>query len=300
MSPTTASIRDRLLNRARAEGADFQLFLDRYPCERFLYRLGQSYLRERLILKGATLLSIWMEEPYRSTRDIDLLAMGANDEDTIKSVMETVCTLPCPEDGLDFDLDRLNIHPIREGQVYEGQRARLPALLGNARATVQVDFGFGDAVTPQRARMPTLIDDLPAPDLRVYPLVSVIAEKFEAMVNLGIRNTRMKDFYDIWALSETFDIDGPALREAIARCFDRRGTEWTQAVPDPLTPEFYSDTERQHLWRALGNAGMLLEQPQGPFEDTGLRVRTLFGPVRDSILSGDLFEMNWPAGGPWK
>ena len=110
----------------------------------------------------------------------------------------------------------------------------------------------------------------------------------------------MKDFYDIWALSETFDIDGPALREAIARCFDCRGTEWTQAVPDPLTPEFYSDTERQHLWRAFGNAGMLLEQPPGPFEDIGLRVRTLFGPVRDSILSGDSFKVNWPAGGPSK
>ena len=107
---------------------------------------------------------------------------------------------------------------------------------GMRSATVQVDFGFGDAVTPQRARMPTLIDDLPAPDLRVYPLVSVIAEKFEAMVNLGIRNTRMKDFYDIWALSETFDIDGPALREAIARCFDRRGTEWTQCGSRPAHP----------------------------------------------------------------
>ena len=273
MSPTAASIRDRLLKRARAEGADFQLFLDRYACERFLYRLGQSDLRERLILKGATLLSIWMDEPYRSTRDIDLLAMGANDEDTIRSVMETVCTLPCPGDGLDFDLDSLSVRPIRQGQVYEGQRARMPALLGNARATVQVDFGFGDAVTPQRARIPTLIDDLPAPELRVYPLVSVIAEKFEAMVNLGLRNTRMKDFYDIWALSEAFDIGGPALLDAVARCFDRRGTEWAQWAPNPLTPESYSDTERQYLWRAYGNAGTLLEQPsEPPFEDIGLRV----------------------------
>ena len=128
--------------------------------------------------------------------------------------------VPCREDGLVFDLDSLSVRPIREGLIYEGQRARLQALLGNARATVQVDFGFGDAVTPQQATMPTLIDDLPAPDLLVYPLVSVIAEKFEAMVNLGIRNTRMKDFYDVWSLSEIFDIDRAGLREAVVRCFE--------------------------------------------------------------------------------
>ena len=300
MSPTAASIRDRLLTRAQSQGVDFQLFLDRYACERFLYRLGHSDLRERFVLKGASLLSVWMEEPYRSTRDVDLLAMGANDEDAIRDVMRAVCAVPCPGDGLDFDLDTLSVRPIRAEQLYGGQRARLRALLGTARATVQVDFGFGDEVTPQQARMPTLIDDLPAPDLLVYPLVSVIAEKFEAMVNLGIRNTRMKDFYDIWALAETFDIDGVALREAIVRCFERRGTEWTEEIPDPLTPEFYSNADRQQLWHAYGNVGTLLKPPPGFFDDIGLRVRTLLGPIRDSILSASSFERSWPAGGPWQ
>ena len=163
-----------------------------------------------------------------------------------------------------------------------------------------MDFGFGDSVTPQQARIPTLIGDLPAPDLLVYPLVSVIAEKFEAMVNLGIRNTRMKDFYDVWALSETFDIDGVALREAVVRCFERRGTQWTPGVPDPLTREFYLDTERKRLWRAYGNVGTLLKQPPVSFEDIGLRVRTLLGPISVSILSGDPFEVIWPSGGLWR
>ena len=208
----------------------------------------------------------------------------------------------CPvsrEDGLEFDLDSLSVRAIREGQVYGGQRARLQALLGNARATVQVDFGFGDAVTPQQATMPTLIDDLPAPDLLVYPLVSVIAEKFEAMVNLGIRNTRMKDFYDVWSLSEIFDIDGAGLREAVVRCFERRGTVWAQEIPDPLTPGFYSDADRKQLWRAYGNMGTLLRPPPSSFDNVGLQMSTFMGPVRDSILNGDSFEMNWPAGGPW-
>ena len=300
MSPTAASIRDRLLTSAKSQRVDFQLFLDRYACERFLYRLGQSNFRERLILKGGSLLSIWMEEPYRATRDIDLLATGPNDENAIRDVMDTVCSVPCTEDGLEFDLNSLSVRPIREGQVYGGQRARLQAFLGNARATVQVDFGFGDAVTPQPANAPTLIDDMPAPYLLVYPLVSVIAEKFEAMVHLGIRNTRMKDFYDVWALSETFDIDGVALWEAVVRCFERRGTEWAQQVPDPLTPGFYSDADRQQLWWTYGSAGAILKPPPDSFEDIGLRVRTLLSPIRDSILSGDSFETNWPAGGPWQ
>ena len=300
MSPTAASIRDRLLMRAKSQRVDFQLFLDRYACERFLYRLGRSDLRERLILKGASLLAMWMDEPYRATRDIDLLAMGTNDEDAIRDAMETVCAVPCPADGLEFEVASLSVRPIREGQVYGGQRARLRALLGNARATVQVDFGFGDAVTPHQAKMPTLIDDLSAPDLLVYPLVSVLAEKFEAMVHLGIRNTRMKDFYDVWALSETFDIEGAALREAIERCFRRRGTAWTQRVSDPLTPGFYRDADRQQLWRAFGNMGALLKPPPSSFDDIGLRVITFLGPVRESILSGDPFEMSWPAGGPWQ
>ncbi len=300
MRSNTASIRDRLLSRAREQGADFQHFLDRYACERFLLRLGRSDLRERLILKGASLLAAWMEEPYRSTRDVDLLAIGANDEDSIRDVMGAVCAVPCPEDGLEFDLDTLSVRPIRDGQVYGGQRARLRALLGSARATVQVDFGFGDAVTPEQANIPALLDDLPAPDLLVYPMVSVIAEKFEAMVSLGIRNTRMKDFYDIWALSESFDFDGAVLRAAVVECFERRRTAWTQEVPAPLTPEFYSDPDRQRLWGAFVGTGALLKLPPATFEDIGLRMTTILGPVRACILLGELIDMRWQAGGPWQ
>ena len=300
MRPNIVSIRDRLLSRARERGADFQHFLDRYACERFLFRLGRSDLRERLVLKGASLLAVWMEEPYRSTRDVDLLAIGANNEDSIRDVMGAVCTVPCPEDGLEFHLDTLSVRPIRDGQVYGGQRARLRALLGSAHATVQVDFGFGDAVTPEQAIIPTLLDDMPAPGLLVYPMASVIAEKFEAMVSLGVRNTRMKDFYDIWALSESFDFDGSVLQAAVVECFERRRTAWTQEVPAPLTPEFYSDTDRQRLWRAFGSSGALLKPPPAAFEDIGLRMTIILGPVRACILRGDLIDMRWQAGVSWQ
>lgn len=295
-----ASIRARLLNRARAESANFQLYLDRYACERFLYRLGQSDARNRFILKGASLLAVWMDEPFRATRDIDLLAFGENDAEAVRKAVETICSVPCTEDGLRFDLESLRVSPIRDEQFYGGQRARMRAFLGETRATVQVDVGFGDVVAPEETQVPTLLDDLPEPTLLAYPLVSVIAEKFEAMVQLGIRNSRMKDFHDVWALSEAFDVDGTDLREAVELCFERRRTSWTPDTPDALTPAFYSNETRQRLWQAYGNLGALLKPPPGNFEYVGLRMREFLGPVRRSILAGEPFRMTWQAGGRWR
>lgn len=163
-----------------------------------------------------------------------------------------------------------------------------------------MDIAFGDAVTPERVTMPTLIEELPAPNLLAYPLVSVIAEKFEAMVQFGIRNSRMKDFYDIWALSQTFDIDGPELVEAVERCFKRRRTRWTHDVPDALTVAFYTDSERERRWRAYSSQGDLLSPPPRSFEDIGLRICEFLAPARDCVLSGEAFERSWPAGGPWR
>ena len=297
-----ASIRSRLLRRAKDESTEFQLFLDRYACERFLYRLGESEVRSRCILKGASLLALWMDEPYRSTRDVDLLTFGDNDEETVRYVMEAICNVSCPEDGMALDISTLKISAIRDGQRYGGQRATVIALLGNAKCNVQVDFGFGDVVIPgpEEARLPTLLDGVPAPYLLTYPQVSSIAEKFEAMVQLGTVNSRMKDFYDVWALSETFAFAGPELQEAVAQCFDRRGTPWGAELPEALTPAFYSNPRLQDYWTGYGHHGALLHLPPSAFEEIGRRIQSFLGPVRDSILSGEPFDMNWAAGGPWE
>ena len=296
------SIKARLLNEARGVGTEFELFLVRYACERFLYRLGESAVRDRCILKGATLLALWMKEPYRATRDIDLLAFGESDEETVGTIIKAVCSVPCQEDGITFDLETLRVSPIRDNQRYQGQRANLRARLGTARIAVQVDFGFGNAVTPivDEERLPTLIGGVPPPMVRTYPRVATIAEKFETMVQLGTRNSRMKDFYDIWALSETFEFDGAALREAVERCFDRRGTAWSQTVPAALTPAFYSEAGLLGRWRAYGQDGQLLSSPPSAFVDIGTRLQLFMAPVRESILSGQPFEMHWPEGGPWR
>ena len=297
-----ASIRARLFTRAQAEDTDFQLFLVRYACERFLYRLGASSVSERCVLKGASLLVLWMDEPYRATRDIDLLATGANDEHTIQELVKTICEIPCPEDGIKFNLESLKVSSIRDNQEYGGQSARFDAVLDSAQIPVHVDFGFGDVVIPGpiEEQMPTLIEGIPSPVIQTYPKETAIAEKFEAMIELGNRNSRMKDFYDVWALSEAFTFDGAVLFEAVEGCFERRHAPWTADIPEALTSAFYSDTARQELWGDYGRRGELLSPPPSAFEEVGQRIQTFLGPIRNSILAGEPFDMHWPAGGPWE
>lgn len=180
-----ASVRARLLNRAKTTEQAFELVLVRYACERFLYRLGSSKYRDRLVLKGAALLALWLDDPYRATRDLDFSAHGESDETAIRRMVNTICAVPCPEDGLNFDVGSVDVSPIRADEEYQGHRVILSAFLGSARIRVQIDLGFGDAVVPmpEKADYPTLLPGLPTPHLRAYPREASIAEKFEAMVH---------------------------------------------------------------------------------------------------------------------
>ena len=242
-----------------------------------------------------------MKEPYRSTRDVDLLAFGGDDEKSVREIMTTICTVACPEDGLDLDLDSLRISSIRPGQPYNGQRAKLVCRLGQARVHTQIEFGFGDVITPgpQEAAMQPLIEGLPAPYLLVYPLVTSIAEKVDAMVRLGKSNSRMKDFHDIWALSDAFSFNGAELREAIGKCLERRGTAWASDRPDALTAEFYSEPRQNELWRHYRREKGFLSPPPEAFSVIGHRITEFVAPVLESILAGSQFERQWQAGGPW-
>ena len=295
------SVRARLYNKSKESGVDFQLLLARYAGERFLYRLGLSSFRDRCILKGATLLVVWMEEPHRGTRDIDLLALSSNDDTFVQEIIETVCAVACPEDGVTFDLDSVRISSIRGGQVFQGRRAKMICRLGKARIPVQIDFGFGDAVTPapHAMSMSTLIKGIPAPVVRVYPMVTSLAEKFDAMVNLGKRNSRMKDFYDVWALTGAFAFGGKVLREAIHNCFEQRRTPVSGEMPAALTVAFYLDETLNTRWRDYRYDAALLFQPPESFAAIGERVRNFFGPVHASIVADSLFDLYWPPGGPW-
>jgi len=303
MSPDVpASIRARLLAKAKRRGEEFELFLVRYAIERFLYRLGASPLRERCVVKGAALLTLWLEDPYRATRDVDLLAFGPDDEAAVRSIVETVAAVPCPEDGLVFDTGELRISPIREADPYGGHRAVFLATLGTARIRVQVDFAVGDAVKPppEDRLYPTLLDDLPAPSIRAYPLVVSIAEKFETMVTLGRTNSRMKDFHDIAVMATTFPFDGADLLGAVAACFTRRGTPWTAEIPDALVPAFYQDDALQRRWAAYVRAGSTRGDVSTNFEEVGEVIRAFLAPVREAAIAGGPFDARWSPGGPWR
>ena len=201
---TAASVRAKLKTKAAEKGVEFQNLLVRFGNERLLYRLSRSAYQKSFLLKGAALFAVWMGEPHRPTQDMDLLAFGESDIPTLENIFREICAI-AGEDGLEFSLDSIKGAEIRAEKIYQGVRIKLLAFLDGARIPLQVDIGFGDAVTPE-AETETIetILDLPKPKLKIYPKETVIAEKFEAMVKLGIGNSRMKDFWDVQFLIKEF------------------------------------------------------------------------------------------------
>jgi hypothetical protein len=297
-----ASVRARLLAKAKERREEFERTLTRFAAERWLYRLGISEAREGCILKGASLVAAWLPEPYRVTRDIDMLAKGDADEAAIRRVVEAVCAVPSPEDGLRFDLSGLALDPIHAGGEYVGTRARFVAFLANARIRVQLDFGVGDALTadPEEIDYPTILPSLPGPRVRAYPREASIAEKLHAMVALDDRNSRMKDFHDLWALSGALPFDGAALGRAISACFARRQTPLTPELPGCLTPGFYQEATLSARWRSYLASSAVLVPPPARFETIGERIAAFIGPVRGRIVDGLPPSGTWMPGGPWR
>ena len=289
----TASVRQRLLNLSRERGDDFQLVITQYALERFLYRLSVSQHKNDFVLKGAMLFGVWSDDRHRATRDLDLLGFGDPSPDRLRNVIETVCAIRTQEDGLQFDTGSLSVAHIREDKVYEGTRATFTAMLGRARIHVQVDVGFGDATTPppEVIEFPTLLD-FAAPKLRAYPRETVVAEKFEAMVTLGIDNSRMKDFYDIAVLAGEFEFDGQRLQDAVRETFLRRGTSVPNREPLPLTDEFYSNDHKETQWRAFVDKGQLMRKTDS-LEGTIRLIRDFIMPVAKAVRSGESFAKVW-------
>lgn len=246
-----ASVRARLQNLSRATGQSFDLILTRYALERLLYRLSTSAYAERFVLKGAMLLTSWFEDPHRATRDLDLLGFGDPSQDAMLAAFREILAVVV-DDGVEFDLHALRVNQIREELEYGGLRLRTTASISGARIAVIVDVGFGDALEPgvEVIDYPSLLD-FPRPRLRAYARETVIAEKFQAMVALGRANSRMKDFYDVWLLSQSFPFDDARLARAIAATFKRRGSAIPVKLPDALTSAFAEDTQKQLQWRAF-------------------------------------------------
>lgn len=278
-SGLVASIHARLLNLAKSRGEDFNLILTRYAIERFLYRLSLVPARADYWLKGSMLFDLWFNEPHRLTRDADFLGSGSADDERLGNTIREICEVAVT-DGMEFDPTSISIEEIREDDRYGGKRVKLVGKLGSARCYVQLDVGYGDAVTPgpEEAIYPTLLDDQPPPRLLVYPRATVVAEKLEAIVSLGMTNSRMKDYFDLRALAREGVVDPQLLGVAITATFLRRGTALPIGVPLGLSDEFARDIAKQTQWNAFLSRNRL---EAAPLEEIVVEVRNFVAePLR--------------------
>jgi predicted nucleotidyltransferase component of viral defense system len=279
-----ASVRQRLLDEAKRRGESFDYVASLYARERFLTRLAQSPHRNRLILKGATVFALW-GDVHRPSRDLDFLGSGNFNVESAIAVIRDIVSIQA-EDGMKFDVQSVTGVAIRETNEYRGARIHLDASLDTMRIRMQIDIGLGDVVTPaaRQATLPVILEDLPRPRVKVYPAETIVAEKLHAMVKLGIANSRMKDFFDIWVLASTHEFDEDLLARAVRRTFDRRRT----TIPEEafaLSEAFYADGQKQTLWRAFLRKNGLVAPTE--FSVIGNVLRSFLVPLltsaRDSV-----------------
>lgn len=252
MNDISASVRARLLNLSKTTNRDFQELTVRYTIERFLARLVESQYREEFILKGAMLYIPWKLDETRTTMDLDLLGYGDPDVDNMKIVFQNICSTVVEDDGLVFIQDSVTVNQIREESVYDGVRGIIQVKLGTMNIRLQVDVGFGDQIipTPMNAEFPAIFAKQ-GPIIRAYSPETVIAEKFNAMVVLGMANSRMKDYYDIWMLSKSFSFDLSILREAIEQTFLKRKNDLPEFEPVGLSEDFINDLNKRTQWKGF-------------------------------------------------
>lgn len=294
----SASVRDRLLNKARAEKLDFNLLLTRYALERMLYRLSISKQRDQFLLKGALLFDLWFDVPHRPTHDADFLGFGSAEIPHIEEIFRDICRIEV-EDGIAFQPDTVKAAEIRKEANYAGVRVTLLGMLDSARCAVQIDIGFGDAVVPgpDEVHYPVILGEMPGPHLHVYPRYTVVAEKLEALTSLGMLNSRMKDYFDLWILAKHSDFDGQILSRAVAATFERRRTAVPTGVPIGLSDEFINDAQKGKQWQ-----GFLRKNALDPMSLATVVVdlRDFLMPVLAAIAAGGSHDYPWRAGVGWQ
>jgi len=288
----SASVKQRLLNISRTGKRPFMEVLQYYAMERFLYRLSKSSYAENYILKGGLMLRVWDSSEARPTMDIDMLGKETNDIQDIIAQMYDILTVDIDPDGLVFDLATIKTESITEDSKYKGIRVKFQGILETAKINIQIDIGFGDVIypKPKKTKIPVTLD-FPAPFLLCYSKESVIAEKFEAMINHGRLNSRIKDFHDIWLLSRQFNFKFSDLSEAVKLTFNQRGTIIQQPI-DAFSTDFIAT--HQKMWSAFCTRIGAKDVPES-FEDIVSDIKNFLMPIITNC--SDLSE--WPAGGPW-
>lgn len=295
-----ASIKARLLNKAKETDRPFSEILQYYGLERFIYRLSCSPYADKFILKGALMFAVWKVAERRTTLDIDFLARFDNQITSIEKVIKDVCHVSTIPDGLAFDPTTVKGLKIKEDADYEGVRVKFTGFLERSRIPMQIDVAFGDVMYPKVTHIEyPVILDLPTPRLKGYPIESMVSEKFESMVKLGLLNSRMKDFYDIWLLLRQFDFSGLKLTEALKRTFNHRKTPLP--VRKPLfAEEIYDEkSDRQTLWKAFLKKGEIKHTPT-KLKDVAIDIEEFLIKPLSAINNNQGFNQEWKALGPWR
>jgi predicted nucleotidyltransferase component of viral defense system len=293
------SIRQRLLNMSRERNEDFQLILIRFALERFLYRLSKSRYAEQFILKGAFLFSLWTNYRYRPTKDLDLLGVGDRSPVNLEKIFREICGIKVDPDGIAFDENSVTVSEIREEQEYGGNRIRLTGFLGKAKVSLQIDVAYGDAVTPEIEEndFPSMLE-MSSPRILTYPKETVVAEKLQSMIHLGMQNSRMKDFFDLFWMSRLFSFEGPVLKKAIQSTFQRRKTPIASVPPLVFSDEFSLDSVKHSQWKAFLNKNDISDMSED-FSDIIGKLRYFLAPPLKSASSGRRFSFSWTPNEAW-
>jgi hypothetical protein len=266
-----ASVRQRLLNIAHGAGDDFGLVLTRYALERLLYRLSRSKYRDQFILKGAMLFQVWAQQPHRPTRDLDLLGRGDSSLEHCQAVFRELCHIPVEDDDLIFSAETVNAEKIKEEQDYEGARVKFIALLENARIAIQVDVGFGDAVTSDLIDHLTLLP-MPTPRIQAYPM-DIVVEK----------------------LARSFPFEARSLG-ALHATFERRRTPLDPDGLKILLADLSGDASKRTQWRAILRKSSLTAPDEFTLINSAIQ-EFLLSPAGGTAESR--ISSSWPPGGPW-
>ena len=294
------SVKTRLLNLRATSGDDYNELLVRFCLERLLYRLSISAHRDRFILKGAMLFALWQGFLHRRTRDLDLLGFGDPAPESVALVFQEIVTQAVPvDDGVVFDPVTVKAATIKAQDEYVGTRVSLCAFIGKARIWLQVDVGYGDSITPTplKRNYPTLLD-FPSPVLRCYAPETALAEKFEAVVNLGLLNSRMKDYFDFWVIGHQFSFEGEVMVTTIQNTFSRRGTSIPTDTPAGFSEAFWAEANKQSAWRAFWKKAVV-QEPMIEMETVVSFAASLLLPPALAAAQGQPFTASWEPGGPW-
>lgn len=289
----SASIRDKLYNLSKRVGVELNNLIILYMQERILYRLSQSSYRDNFVLKGGFLLFAHNGFLGRPTQDMDFLGRSiSNDVANIAQAFKKILSQNS-EDGLIFSTDTMNIENIAEDAKYSGVRVKVVCSLGNAKNLLNIDIGFGDIVIPRPIEMqfPCILDSEPAPTILSYTTESIIAEKFHAMIKLGVQNSRMKDFCDIYTLSQANDFEGMILLKAMKETFNKRNTSFEKS-PIVFSEEFMNNKDKRIQWTAFLNRTKLQGIP-ADFKDIVSHVTIFIYPIYQSLLAEDDFIKIW-------